>query len=47
MTIQQETEKYKFVCRLEQMNGGLKSDRNHRTLQKNTYYSGYLIVYKK
>jgi uncharacterized membrane protein SirB2 len=47
MSIQKETEKYRFVCRIEQMNGGLKNDRTNRATQKNLYYAGYLIVYIK
>ena len=46
MTIKKETEKYKFVCRLEQINGGFKAVKK-KALQHNLYYSGYLIVYRK
>lgn len=46
MTIKKETDLYRFVCRLEQINGGPEpGSRKH--LQNALYYSGYLIIYKK
>ncbi len=46
MTSQKETDKYRFVFRLEQINGALRSKKN-QAIQSNLYYSGYLIIYKK
>lgn len=45
MIIKRETEEYRFVCRLEQIDGGFKTSKRNKL--QNLYYSGYLIVYKK